>query len=100
MDEFINNIKKAILASIKAMNLCDVIYGTVTNISPLKIRINQQLEITQEFLVVSDMFSILKGNTTQGQSVTIDNRLKLGDKVILIRRAGGQQYVVEGRVKK
>lgn len=123
-------IKKAAMDTIEASQDCDFCYGTVTSSSPLKILVEQKMELTAAQLVlcrnVTDhTITITAGNTKDfyytGEpkdddtepipttphvhaigtvQIMVHNALQAGDKVILIRKKGGQEYLVLDRVVK
>lgn len=121
----------------------DVLFGTVTNTSPLRVRVNQKLELEESQLILTNAVRDYEVKlTTKGddneptvqttQAVTdghytgtatwasaspdtsgfmahnhsysgdkwfkVNLALKIGEKVILLRCAGAQQYVILDRV--
>ncbi|EGT4969847.1 TPA: DUF2577 family protein, partial [Clostridioides difficile] len=62
-----------------------IVFGIIESISPLKVKIEQKLSIGEIFLIQTDTF---KRYTDK----------KIGDKVVLIRMQGGQQYLVLDRM--
>lgn len=89
-------------------NLADVCYGTVTAEKPLKIMLEQKLELTEPFLILSrnvvkhyETFQMRKKNTNETWThyeIIAERQLKIGERVILIKMTGGQRYVVLDRV--
>jgi hypothetical protein len=59
---------------------CDVLFGTVESPSPLRIKVEQRLTLPAEFLALT--------------STAKNAGLSAGDKVALLRKEGGQLYVV------
>lgn len=90
----------------------DFCVGTVTAESPLTIRLEEGLELTEDFLILTDAVldweetGILRTWTThEGSEWSYyrkiqDRRLKAGEQAALLRAADGQQYLVLGRVRK
>lgn len=112
--------------------MCDLSYGKVISISPLKVQITNLLTLPQSVLIVpqhltdytvditvdwnteSDTHNHQATNQDGTQvsvlddthshkvvgkkQVTIHNALKVGDKVALIRKTGGQSYFILDRV--
>ena len=72
-------IKKIALDAVHASKPATICFGDVTSINPLKVRINQLLELSSPTLI---------------QTSTVVGKLAVGDEVILIRQQGGQRYVV------
>lgn len=123
-------IKKAAKEAVDAGQDSDFCYGTVTSSSPLKILVEQKMELTAAQLVlcrnVTDhTVTITAGNTKDfyftGEiedngtapipttphihaigtvQIIVHNALKTGDKVVLIKKKGGQEYLVLDRVVK
>lgn len=102
MSNLIEIIKKISLGAIDSSMPSDVLYGIVTKENPIEITIEQKMVLTKEFLiltknVVDYTVSITDGNTEK--EITIHNSLKLGEKAILIRKKGGQDYIVIDRTQ-
>ena len=123
-------IKKAAKDAVDAAQDSDFCYGTVTSASPLKILVEQKMELTAAQLVlcrnVTDhTIEVTAGNTKDffytgkiedggtapipttphihaiGKvQMIVHNGLKIGDKVVLVRKKGGQEYLVLDRVVK
>ncbi|WP_273328013.1 DUF2577 domain-containing protein [Vallitalea guaymasensis] len=60
-------------------------YGQVIEIHPLQIQVDQRFILDEDFLVLTS-------------TVAINNSLNIGDKVVLLRAQGGQQYIVLDKV--
>lgn len=90
----------------------DFCIGTVTAASPLTIRLEEGLELTEEFLVLTDAVSDREETgririwTNHEDAIwqyyrrIPDRRLKAGETAVLLRAADGQQYLVLGRMEK
>lgn len=72
-------IKKIAVEAIHASKPTTILFGDVTSVSPLRIRINQLIELSSATLI---------------QTTTVKDKLAVGDEVILIRQQGGQKYLV------
>ena len=89
-------------------NLTDICYGTVTETEPLKIVLEQKLELTESFLVLSQNvikhtinYSMRRKDSYENwvqYEMILETQLKKGERVILIKMTGGQRYVVIDRV--
>ena len=89
-------------------NLTDICYGTVTESEPLKIVLEQKLELTESFLVLSQNvikhtinYSMRRKDSDENwvqYEMIVEKQLKKGERVILIKMTGGQRYVVIDRV--
>ena len=73
----IDTIKRVALNAFEASNPVKLLFGKVISTNPMKIKVNQYLTLTKEFLVIN-------GEVFEGDDVT------------LIRVQGGQKYVVLG----
>lgn len=73
----IDTVKRAALSAYESTAPMKLLFGEVTSANPVKIRINSDLTLTEEFLVVNGTISV-------------------GDSVPLIRAQGGQKYIVLG----
>lgn len=71
-------IKKAAVDAVNASDPMDYCFGKVIGLTPLEISLEQKL--------------ILKKNQLDTASSASD--LKIGDKVILLKKKGGQKYLV------
>ncbi|WP_074142265.1 DUF2577 domain-containing protein [Clostridioides difficile] len=78
-------IKKAAMDAVETSNPMRVAFGTIESISPLRVKIEQKLSIGEIFLIQTDTF---KRYTDK----------KIGDKLVLIRMQGGQQYLILDRM--
>jgi hypothetical protein len=94
-------VKQASIGAVQATNPVAVTYGTVSQIEPLEVSVDQRFTLPEVFLVVPEHMTEYKVtvNTELGpQEIVIRRGLEVGDKVILLRAQGGQQYVIVGRV--
>lgn len=86
------------IAKPNVQELTNLLYGTITSIAPLKIKVDNRFEITEEFIVLS---TLCKETYAQ----PIDNGTKLwrglalGDVVRILRVNQGQLYYVLERDK-
>lgn len=117
------DILKVIQSNAKGVQLqskpCDVVFGTVESIAPLKVRVDQKLLLEQEQLkltraVMDYEVEMTVDHLTENRSggggdaafeshdheykgrkkFIIHNGLIVGDKVTMIRAHGGQQYLI------
>ena len=109
---------------------CDLRYGTVATVDPLSIRITNQFVLPESILIVPEHLTDYEIETTimteynwntqnasggSGESayashnhdiyhdkkkIKIHGKLKVGDKVVLLRQSGGQFYYVADRLPK
>lgn len=82
--------------------------GTVVSASPLSVQVDQRFTISAGNLIIPQHLTNYTvsaagstassdGHTHTISSITINNALKAGDKVVLIRQAGGQKYLIIDR---
>lgn len=77
-------IKRAAMDAVRASKPCDILTGTITSVSPLKIKISQKVTLDGDFLIVTETFD--------------KKTHKTGDKVMLIQGMGAQRYLVIDKV--
>lgn len=116
-------MKRASMDAVANSQPCDLRFGTVTCASPLKIRVTNQLILPESLLTVPQhltnysvevdvdwMTELVEGGkdedafeehahpVTGKKKLKIYNALKVGDKVALLRKQGGQSYYVLDRM--
>jgi hypothetical protein len=102
--EFLQLVKKAAVEAVEATKPVKVYFGRVVCVEPLQIQVEQKLTIGESHLVLAQSLAAhrlsitgkrLSDDTSIGElEVTVQNRLVVGDMVLLIRMQGGQKYVV------
>ena len=122
-NDLYNVIKLAAIKAIDASKPCDFCFGKVTDVSPLKITIEQKLTLGSAQLILTrnvtdhtvpvsvdwltesksggsgeSSFSSHNHSISGTKTITIHNGLKKGDEVILMKKKGGQKYLVLDRV--
>lgn len=113
-NDLYNTIKLAAMKAVESSKPSDFIFGRVVSVSPLEILVEQKLTLDSAQLVltrnVTD-YSVdvtLDWNTEQSDEhnhkvegvkrITIHNGLKIGDEVILLKKKGGQKYLIIDKV--
>ena len=111
-------IKTTAIKAVLSTNPVNVLFGTVSQESPLEIEIHQKLKLTEEFLVVTKRVTRYEVDLEHNHSYTdngsqgttekaladlltkkpIRTGLKKDDKVVLMRVQGGQKFVVMDKV--
>ena len=90
-------IKQASMGAYNASNPVAVMFGTVTKANPLEVNVEQRFTLTRDFLVLTERLTEYR-TTVDGNEIIIRRGLQVGDRVLLLRVQGGQQYVVWDRV--
>lgn len=90
-------IQMVVQECLKGMKLADMATGTVETASPLSVRSDLSASAIPEQALI--LTSCVKARTVQvkgggGGSVTINEALNVGDKVLMLRVANGQRYIV------
>ena len=123
-NNFLEIIKRAAIDADEHAQPCDFLYGTVTSAAPLKIRVEQKLELGEVQLVltrnVTDYKVKIAGKNVQcfyytegidgtvelspphvhaiGEiEIEIKNALNVGEQVVLLKQRGGQRFLVLDR---
>lgn len=90
-------MKKAGIEAVGASNPVNVLFGEVMNVNPLEVRIDQRFILTKEFLILTERVK-RKEISIGSNAYVINEGLKQGDKLLLLRVQGGQQYVILDKV--
>jgi len=97
VEKLVGVIKQASMGAMEAGSPVQVRIGTVNSLSPLTVTVDQRFALTSEFLILTAAAEPLK-MTVGGVEYIVREGLQVGDKVILLRVQGGQQYVVLDKV--
>lgn len=100
-------IKQAAVEAVEASKPAVPIEGEVVSESPLKIRVSQMQTLDSDFFVLTEAVKkhtaevTVDWQTDSGARISGDKKLtvhglKKGDKVVLLRAAGGQKFYVLG----
>lgn len=84
MNELIRIMKRAAIEAVEEAKPTAVIFGSVSSVEPLKIRIKPKLILDWDFFLVPEHLK--------------DMKMSQGDRLLLLRVQGGQSYVVLGKV--
>ena len=97
----IDTIKEIVRNYLSNENLGDVVYGTIVQTSPFAVKIEQtQILLSAPFLVVPQHLKTYEQKVSclgEEYTVSMETLLKAGDKVILLKKHGGQLYVLLGK---
>ena len=121
--QLVETIQKLAFQTELAMKPCDYCLGVVETVSPLSIRIDQKDIVSEEFLILTDLVrdysvDITVSHTTENKSggsgdaefashnhdysgrkkIIVHNGLAVGESVILVQQAGGQEFIVLSRL--
>ena len=122
-NDLLNIVKKAAVEAVNASQPSDFCFGKVTSAKPLKILVEQKMTLGVAQLILTRNVTDFKTNVTidwttetksggSGESsfashnhsvsgkkeMTVHNALQVGDAVILLKKKGGQKYLVLDRV--
>ena len=123
MNKFLTDVKKAALEAVLADKPFAFTLGTVTSVSPLKVQVDQKLELTTAQLILTNAVrdytvymtvdhetestsggadeSTLESHKhayTGRKSFRVHLALKIGEQVLLLRADGGQKFIILDRV--
>lgn len=120
MNAFLGNVKRAAVEAVRAGNPFAFNLGKVISAEPLKVQVDQKLELTAAQLILTNAVRDFTVNMTvehetedaAGGSVPshkhaytgtkpyrVHLSLKAGEQVLLLRADGGQKYIVLDRVE-
>lgn len=97
---WLDYVKEAAVKAVKSEKPCDYIVGTVASIKPLKIKLSDGdgVEIGAAFIHLARNVTDFELTLADGASLGVRNALEKGERVLLVRKWGGQDYVVVDRV--
>ena len=122
--DLVRLMKQAAMEAVKTSQPSNIVFGTVTSASPLKIQISSKITLEKEMLLLTRNVTEFETNITtvnwftentsggagyalfeshkhelKGKKhIIVHNQLKSGEKVVLIKEQGGQRYIVLDRV--
>ena len=102
-NDLLNIVKKAALEVVDASQPSDFCFGKVISVKPLKISVEQKMILGVAQLIQTRNVADFKTEITVDdlkKEMTIHNALQTGDEVILLKKKGGQKYLVLDRVVK
>lgn len=99
-------MKRAAVDAEEARKPADAYFGVVSAASPLRINVEQKMELGEEQLILTRNVTDFRTRVTacwqpegeETKEVTVHNGLAVGDEVILLRQRGGQKFIVWDRV--
>lgn len=107
-------MKRASMDAMDNAQMCDLRFGTVVSTSPLKVQVTNLFTIPEALLVVPKHLTnysvgvTINWDTASAENhshdvsgtktMTIHGALKVGDKVALLRKTGGQSYFILDRI--
>lgn len=126
-NELVETLKRAAVEAMEAKKPVNVYFGEVVSAAPLKINVEQKMELGEKQLILSRNVTNFKTSITGGNiknyyytgsttdsgtapvspshvhavgkiEITVHNGLVVGDEVILIRQQGGQKFIVLDRI--
>lgn len=90
-------IKQMAVEAVRASKPCDYLVGVVMETEPLKIKVSNTLVLEEDFLEltrnVTDYETVI-----ENKKIKIHNALKVDDKILMLRKSGGQEFIVIDRV--
>ena len=124
MSAFLNGVKRAAVEAVMAGKPFAFIFGKVTSISPLKVQVDQKLELTEAQLILTNavrdytvrMTVDHETESTSGgsdysafashrhaykgtKSYRVHLGLTVGEQVVMLRADGGQKFIILDRVE-
>jgi hypothetical protein len=100
-------IKQTALDAVDNAQMCDLRFGTVVDTSPLRVKVTNQFTLPSSLLIVPEHLTnhtvnvVIKDDdddTNDNYEMRINNALKVGDRVALLRKQGGQSYFILDRI--
>ena len=120
MNGFLESVKRAAVEAVAAGKPFGFILGKVTSVSPLKVQVDQKLELTASQLILTNAvrdftvdhqteetsggsgyaeFASHKHAYKGKKAYKVHLALKTGEQVLLLRADGGQKFIILDRVE-
>lgn len=109
-------VKQAAIEAVEQTKPGDLLFGTVESASPLVINVEQRMRLQEGCLVLSSLVQDFEVKMTVDHEVeeaeghihtyigkksfTVHLALEAGEEVILLRKQGGQKYLVLDRIRR
>lgn len=101
MHDWVDGMRRIAMNAYENSQPCDVCFGTVRSPEPLEVSIEElKLTVRRMQMVVPDYLTDRTVPVTVGGEsgmAVIPGALKAGDRVVLLRKSGGQKYIVIGK---
>ncbi|MGL5479538.1 MAG: DUF2577 domain-containing protein [Clostridium sp.] len=92
-EKLVKLMRKSAANAIPRNTLTDIVPGQVVKVDPIRILIENKFEVDEDFLIFSPFCKEFK--TEDG--LKLFDKLKVGEKVLLLRISSGQQFYVMDR---
>lgn len=103
MNAFLANVKRAAIEAVLAQKPFAFLHGTVTSVSPIKVRVDQKFELSASQLIltnaVRDHTVTVTDPEGKEQAFFIRLALQIGERVLLLRADGGQKFIILDRAE-
>lgn len=120
-NDFLNAVKKAAKDAVDAGQPCDFLFGKVTSEDPLEIFVEQKMTLKKKQLILTRNVTDFETKVTikedyewetkdedghkhdialKEKYIKFHNKLKVDDEVVLVKKQGGQKYLVLDRLEK
>lgn len=120
MNSFLESVKRAALEAVNASKPFAYVLGRVTSVSPLKVQVDQKLELSSAQLILTNavrdhtVYMTVDHTTDPNGDMTVAEhchtytgtkayRVRLGlcagEQVLLLRTDGGQKFIILDRVR-
>lgn len=84
----------AALSAVKQSKPMDIRFGTVETESPLSVKLSDKLILKQNSLILMQCVT----DFTDADGRQYNWHLRTGEQVVLLRKPGGKQYLILGRI--
>lgn len=108
MDKLLRVIQKINKNQMGAIDSCDYVIGTVVGINPLKVQISDRIILEEDMLLLTETVVEKKLNlkhthpsvgTALETIIVIQEAIKIGDKLHLLKVSGGQLFIVLSKLR-
>lgn len=98
---WVQMIKRVAMDAVRAAKLSDYQIATVISTDPLTVKLSNEVTLDADFLQLTRSVTNHECTLECGgvqQAYEVKNALKTGEKVLMLRKTGGQKYMIIDRV--
>ena len=101
MNSFVKTIRQIVADTLESKKTAKVMFGKVLEAEPLSVFVDSKMTLPEGCLIVPKHLRSLAAVTDEANPVpvNIDNALRAGDSVALLRVQGGQKFVILGVIE-
>lgn len=98
--QFIDVLRKIVINTVESTKPVKIMYGTVTCVSPIEIKLDAKITLPEACLILPDYLQekVFWTEEEIPVRVTLPSPIQLGSRVIILREQQGQKFLLLGVV--